>query len=177
MYEKVSNNPAIQANYEQYRKEGTCHSLAEMFAFRQAPYGNTDCTFLAERENGRQFQDTPWLGDKYKRRAEADGVDVTGKVYLGQLAEYPGDPKAWVNSRDDVRRVCEERGWGCEGMVDVKGQQKTFGDGPAVDPALVEEHAIAACESDPALAERAARGGFSEIKAETLERIKPHWAE
>lgn len=120
MREIVSDNPAIQAHYEHCIKQGTSHSLALMFAHAQAPQSNTDREFLRGTENGRQFQGNPELGDEYRRVAESLGQNTKGKKYLSSLAEFPGDPKAWVDSRSDVQKVCEERGWGCTGKVNVK---------------------------------------------------------
>jgi hypothetical protein len=87
----------------------------------QPPACITDATFLAGHCNGSQFEKTPYIGDYYRCEAEAAGVSTKGKVYLSQLAEYPGDPRAWVDGRGDVQRVCEERGWGCGGSVNVQG--------------------------------------------------------
>lgn len=43
---------------------------------------------------------------------------------MTQLEDYPGDPKARVTSRDDIRRICEKRGWGCHGTVNVRAREK-----------------------------------------------------
>lgn len=100
--------------------EGTSPTLAEMFASAQAPCAVTDATFLAGHCNGSQFAGQEAEGDFIRRVAESEGQSVKGKVYLGGLAKYPGDPKAWVDGRGDVKKVCEERGWNCEGSVNVK---------------------------------------------------------
>jgi len=119
-YPIVSPNPRVQAHYERCRAEGTSHNLAEIFATGITPYANTDNTFLEGHVNGSQFEGSPHIGDAYKREAEAAGVSIKGKVYLGGLARYPGDAEAWVASRGDVQRICETRGWGCRGAVNVK---------------------------------------------------------
>jgi hypothetical protein len=123
MYPIISNDPVLQAEYEAMREAGESHNFAEMAALR-APPGSigSDRAFLEGHCNGRQFEREPIVGDYYKREAAAAGVDITGKVYLSQLAERPGDPRAWVSGRDDVKRVCEERGWGCQGSVTVAAQ-------------------------------------------------------
>lgn len=92
----------------------------------------TDSVFLEGHANGNQFENTPSLGDFYAREAKAQGVDTKGKVYLSGLASHPGDPRAWVSGRGDVRKVCEERGWHCEGAVNVKG------DGPGRKPSKAD---------------------------------------
>jgi hypothetical protein len=109
--------------YWDSRLKGSSQSLAEMFALQAAPLPKTDSTFLSGfGANGAQFQGGPMAeeqGNHYKRVAEAGGQNVTGKVYLASLAKYPGDPRAWISDRGDVRRVVEERGWTCEGDVQV----------------------------------------------------------
>ena len=101
--------------------------------------GGTDAAFLEGHVNGNQFENEPIIGDAYKAEATAKGVDITGKVYLSQLATYPGDPEAWVSGRGDVQRVCEQRGWGCKGSVEVKAQELAAPPpaAPRMAPALV----------------------------------------
>lgn len=175
-YQQISNNPAVQRHYELCRDAGTPHGLAEMFAFRRPPQENTDRGFLEGTANGSQFQDTPRAGDFYKARAESAGVSTTGKVYLKQLADYPGDPRAWVSSRGDVQKVLNERGWGCDGLVRAPMVEKDHGPPVGVDPQLLEDCAIEACINDPALDERRMKGQWEEIKAETFEKVAPDWA-
>lgn len=65
---------------------------------------------MAERQHGQfntklgQIQ-----GNELASELRAQGGSTTGKVYLSSLAEYPGDPRAWVSGKDDVKRVCKER--------------------------------------------------------------------
>ena len=61
----------------------------------------------------------------YEQEAKDAGVNTKGKIYLGGLARYPGDPEAWVSGRGDVQRICETRGWGSRGAVNVKSQEPT----------------------------------------------------
>lgn len=78
------------------------------------PAIRTDATFFA----GQQIIDVPErspMVKQYKRRAATAGVSTHGKHYFSKLAAFPGDPEAWVSSRSDIKRVCEKRGWGCEG--------------------------------------------------------------
>lgn len=167
----ISDIPEVQKHYELCLKNGCAPKLAEMLAFGKAPRGKSDSTFMAGRWN--QFADTPEIGDAYAEDARAVGVDPKGKIYLSSLAEFPGDPKAWVDSRDDVRRVCEERGWGCSGTVDVK-HRNDLPPPPevGVDPQLVEEHAANLAAKDP----EAAAMPREELKEMVADRITPHWA-
>lgn len=114
--------PSQQQAYDECLANGCSETLALMLAMRQAPFGMTDSVFLEGHCNGSQFERVPGAGDFYAREARAAGVDVTGKVYMAGLAERPGDPRAWVSGRGDVQRLCEERGWECNGAVKVKAK-------------------------------------------------------
>lgn len=170
--ETVSANPVIQERYERMRAEGVSHTLAEMFALQHPPMSNTDREFLEGHANGNQFEKTPWIGDLYRQRATEDGVDTAGKVYMGSLAEYPGDPRAWVGGRGDVQQVCEERGYGCQGAVTVQAPQRAQLPEIGVADDLVEEATSERIERQPELGLR----DREEVKAETREQIKPPWA-
>ena len=118
----ISSDPRIQEEYRLLRLQGTSHNLAAMFALQAPPQSKSDREFLMAHSN--QFADQPRIGDMYaKKSAECGFTDVKGKVYLRSLAEFPGDPRAWVSGRGDVKKVCEERGWSCEGDVQVKGSE------------------------------------------------------
>src|SRR5262249_30874220 len=116
--------PGVLSLYRECRGNGMGHRAAVMHALGEPPMTNTDREFLHGHCNGNQFEKKEHIGDYYKSVADAHGVDVKGAVYLSGLAEFPGDPKAWVRGRGDVQKVCEERGWNCNGMVEVKGQQR-----------------------------------------------------
>src|SRR5262249_43676632 len=149
----VSQVQHVQAAYEEMRAAGQTHTIAEILATRRAPASRTDREFLLGHCNGSQFQDQPKLGDHYKNVAEANGQDTTGKVYLSQLANFPGDPEAWVSGRGDVERVCRERGWGCEGHVNVPHRGVTQGPQPTtMAPDLIEAHGQTMVAENPDLA-------------------------
>lgn len=56
--------------------------------------------------------------------AKARGISLTGKVFIGQLANDFMDPEALVGSIQDVERLCKRRGWEFngvkEGRLDIK---------------------------------------------------------
>ena len=108
--------------YWDMRTAGQSARLAEMLALGAPPMSNTDREFLEGRCNGNQFDGGPLrqdIGDRFRKVAEAAGQSVKGKVYIGGLARFPGDPHAWVSDRGDVKRIVEGRGWKCEGSVEV----------------------------------------------------------
>lgn len=136
-----------QAFYLAMRLDGVGHRLAEMLALQRPPQSNTDREFLMGRCNGSQFEGREREGDLYRSVAEAHGQDVSGKVYLGGLARFPGDPEAWVSGKGDVERVLDRRGWGCDGLVkrEARGEGPPP-QGPAVAPHLVEDEVDLICE-------------------------------
>lgn len=126
-YPTISDDPATQAHYERCRRAGTSHTLAEMFASATGPCLQTDTAFLAAfGANGAQFEKTNDLvRDHYAAEAKRAGVSIKGKIYHSGVAEFPGDPRAWVDNLSDVKRICEKKGWQAEegGSVKVKGRE------------------------------------------------------
>lgn len=89
------------------------------------PFGlcnlHTDATFLRGSEDG---YGTDQRGRKVAHtKARAAGVNISGMRYCPQLATEMHDPKAWVGSRADVKRIAEARGVGIEGTVTVKAPE------------------------------------------------------
>ena len=110
---------AEQVAYWRMRLEGQSHNMAELLATRSFPgVRGTSSAFM----KGTHAQDSGYDAMRY-RAAAAQGVDTNGKRYLAGLARYPNDPEAWVSGLSDVRRVCEARGWNCEGAVDVSSYE------------------------------------------------------
>lgn len=122
LFEKLpAEESAVLFRYWDLRKGGCSPRLAEMYALQSPPGSNTDREFLHGHSNGNQFDKGPMaeaMGDKFRAEAELRGVSVKGKVYLGGLAEFPGDPRAWISDKSEAKRVCEERGWKCSGLVE-----------------------------------------------------------
>lgn len=99
----------------------------------------TDTQFL--RNVSEQFAENQPLGDYYGKIARAHGQDPKGKKYLSSLARFPGDPEAFVDGLGDVKRVCEKRGWDCDGDVKVKGVRQEVGKYRVADD-IVQERAL-----------------------------------
>jgi len=99
--------------------EGLCR-LCDMFQSQTPPQSRSDREFLMGSANGSQFEKNPAMGDYYAKKAKKAGVSLAGKVYKHSLARYAGDPRAWVSDRGDVKRICEQEGWGCNGAVQNK---------------------------------------------------------
>lgn len=92
-------------------------NCAVMFATGQGPRLVTDDTFFAgwQTGGGAQFGNANRpTREGYLGEAKRAGVSTNGKVYMHGLADYPGDPRAWVSTRGEIVKRLEERGWGCE---------------------------------------------------------------
>ena len=142
----------------------------DMVEAGQGPGLMTDSVFLEGRCNGNQFEKTPAQGDYLRGVAEAAGQSTKGKVYLGGLANYPGDPEAWVDGRGDVQRVAEQRGYNVAGAVTVQAAGRNE-PAPAVPlaPDLLAD----------GVQEEAARTG-QDVTPDLVEKVRqqrtPHWA-
>ena len=147
--------------------------LGPMLAFCEPPMSNTDREFLQGHCNGSQFEGNPEMGDLFKRQAEAAGQNVKGKVYLGGLAAFPGDPRAWVDGRGDVERLAEERGYDVQGSVNVKhGRPGEHHQPVGLDENLVKAEVENICASVPDghLVDR------EDLADKVRKKRKPHWA-
>ncbi len=116
---ELFSEPTPMGAYVDMRLAGESRKMAAMLALRQGPALRTDSEFRRGHTNGSQFSACPWVGTHHRRAAERAGLDPTGRIYLSGLARYPGDPAAWVSGRGDIRRLVEDRGWGCSGAVNV----------------------------------------------------------
>lgn len=159
-------DPVARAAYD----DRCAARFAEMIASGRPPRGKTDDTFntIQDNCNGKQFERQPAIGDLYRRQAEAAGVSTTGKVYLSALAEYPGDPHAWVSGRGDVRRRCLEKGWGCEGAVTLKGREYEH-QPVALAEDIVQREVEKRLEADP-------DQRVEDVREKVFAERAPHWA-
>jgi len=107
--------------YVKCRLEGTSHKLAEMFATRSFPgLKGTDSIFTEgwfSSDKDANPYEQPWL----IAQAEAAGVSTAGKKYMKGLADYPGDPTAWVGSQADVLAVAKAKNMTVHGYVEHEG--------------------------------------------------------
>lgn len=62
---------------------------------------------LGKIDGGR---DNSLIGEHYMAMARRAGVNPNNKQYISQLADYSGDPEAWVDSRADMVRVAKKKG-------------------------------------------------------------------
>ena len=129
-YPVITLDEQRQASYEAMRKKGVPHRGAEMLALQQPPGSKTDREQFAnvgtlDKQLG---DDADYIcGQARKRGYNPSPHDL----YMENLADEPGDPKAFVKSRGDILRRCEERGVPCRGLVNYTPPEK---------PVAREEH-------------------------------------
>ena len=112
--------------YFRSRRQGAAHRFAEMCACRRGPALMTDSVY---------FQGMPKLADQFASDTQMKKVLAIAKrygykpnandIYNPSIARFQGDPEAFVpasGGRGYIRRLCEKRGWGCEGAVNVKAR-------------------------------------------------------
>lgn len=120
--DRISDDPEIQARYEELLALGNKPRFAEMLATRSFPGLNgTNKAFNRGRCNNNQFAHCPELGDHFKRIADAQGVSIAGKHYCYGLGRYPGDPRAWVSDTSEVLAIARDRNLNIDGIVNHKG--------------------------------------------------------
>lgn len=145
--------------YRKLLKKGVSPKLAEALAHRAAPgIGMTDSIFMEGRYSGGGFQDEH-VGNVYRQIARDNGVSPDGKQYCSQLASFPGDPKAWVDSVADVKRVAEEKNLILEGGIDhipagaLDAPVDDLSEPYQVADDIVDEAILSAAEDNPDLAD------------------------
>lgn len=120
-------HPSRRAFYQVMIEKGESPRLAEMLALQQAPQINTDDTWFA-RFGTLEDQ---FKGDARGLKQVTDAAQQHGhkpnpnSVYYSGLAAFPGDPKAFITNapQGHIRSVCEERGQGSRGLVNVKARE------------------------------------------------------
>lgn len=132
---------------------------AAMLSLQAPPGIHTTDTFWSGRKS--------WVdvyGEEYANRTRkalaAKGINLkAGDEYMPELARHPNDPEAVIpfgNARGYIKRLCENRGWACDGAVTTKHRE------PEADPLadencvpmgmdLVRKKASAMVRSNPAL--------------------------
>lgn len=112
-YPVISPLPYVQNAYEEMRRHGESHNMAEMLAYRSAPASRTDDDFF--RGQGMLDQQISDRGGEYfnsvvngYRQATGGQSPNANHVYMPGLAQFPGDPRAFVASSGEAKRRVEE---------------------------------------------------------------------
>lgn len=147
-----------RALYMKIRRGGASHRFADMVACQRGPGLMTDSVFFAGMPKlGDQFRNDVQLAKVLKIAKKHGYSPNVNDVYEPGLARFQGDPEAFVppsGGRGYIRRLCEKRGWACDGAVKVEHRQ------PLSDPLdkpvklaedLVQGHMREAIAKDPGL--------------------------
>lgn len=123
-YPVVSMNPTVQREYVGMRLRGQSHTIAEMLALRVTPGLRTDATLLAAVNTGKadfSFDQKNLHSDAVTGTANRLGVHP--KQYDPTLADYAGDPKAFLpndNPRAHQKKVRQQHADRCAKTVDAE---------------------------------------------------------
>jgi len=147
---EVLEDEVALARYLMFREAGVESVWAKMNACRKAAGSSGTDRAFDEHARHRMMNMPAWQEKEYLKRAKEAGINTHGKFHMSGLGP-PDDPKAWVSDTHDIRKVCMERNYSCEGSVNMKGVEVAP---RQVDlaPDLVEEMVQAECQDDPALA-------------------------
>jgi hypothetical protein len=167
----ISEIEEIQSAYVVMRKAGESHNIAEILAMRITPgLRGTERMFFEGHCNGNQFAMDSNAGKKFKRAAKRAGVDTTGAVYVGGLADYPGDPKAWVKDTSDIKRVLKERNWSARGAVNHKAHDEALTGFVPIADDIVDRETAKEIAIDPGK-----KAKIKQVREEVKDRLTPSW--
>lgn len=135
--------------------------LEDMLESRRPPGASTDRELFAG--SGATFSKLADDDPKYANRvaAKAKKLGYTpnpNDLYISQLAKCEGDPLAFVpatGGKGHIKRVCEQRGLGCEGAIAVRPAEVSAPK-PQVRlaPKIVNEYVSKYIEHNPQLASK-----------------------
>lgn len=171
-YDIATAGSDVQAHYRKLIAAGQSPRFAEMAALQKPPgTRGTDRALMQGRLNNEQFGDmnSP-LARRMLREARAAGISVSGKFYMGGLADKRGhlDPKAWIDSVGDIKRVAQERDLHVQGIVEYTPPEKPPKKSVDIAPDILRDQVRRELKANPKLS----RGEATErIK----DRIVPHW--
>lgn len=135
-YELVKQDITRGAQYWMMRQSGSNDRFAAMISLQSGPGLSTDDTFFhGQKPLYDQFGSQKHL-DRYLQAAKKRGfTPSTNATYFPNLARFQGDPEAFVTraqGRSYIRKLCERRGWACEGDINVNHRE------PESDPLASE---------------------------------------
>jgi hypothetical protein len=162
----------VQEHYARMIRDGQTERFAAMCALQQAPgTKGTDRALMQGRYAGE------WMGQMHSpmarrmvREARAAGINISGKFYMGGLADRRGhlDPAAWIDSVADIKKVAEKRRLHVSGIVDYTPPEQEPRKSVDIAPDILREHVRKEMKANPKLK----RG---EAIEKVKERIVPHW--
>lgn len=170
-FDIANADTATQAHYRKMIADGQSPRFAEMCALMQAPgTKGSDRAFMEGRLDGNWMDGLPKRQANWMvKEARAAGINPTGKFYLSGIADKRGhmDPRAWVDSIDDVRRVAKDRNLNVQGMVNIEASPEPQRQ-VALNPKVARELARKEMTKDPGLP-------FKDALAKVKEKHTPRW--
>ena len=162
----------VQQHYLRMIADGQNERWAEMCAL-QAPPGTrgTDRALMQGRYGGEWMGQMPsHMAARILREARKAGINVSGKFYMGGLADKRGhlDPAAWIDSVADIKKVAQQRDLHVSGIVDHTPPEKPPKKSVDIAPDILKEHVRREMKAHPKLS----RG---EAIEKVKDRIVPHW--
>lgn len=163
---------AVQEHYISMVRSGQTERFALMCALQQAPgTRGTDRALMQGRYAGE------WMGEMHGplarrmvREAREAGINISGKFYMGGLADKRGhrDPAAWIDSVADIKKVAEARRLHVQGIVDYTPPERETKKSVDIAPDILREQVRREMAADRKLK----RG---EAVERAKDRIVPHW--
>ena len=156
-----------QAIYKQALKNGCTPRMAELLASRKCPALDTDKAFFNRFGNLGDENDEVYL-NRITSNAQREGYTPSlGDVYAPGLADYPGDPKAFL-SRSMGRRAIKEHMDRIKRGPDSDPFEKSSRVPLAED--IVQEHISQMVAEDPGIVQRRKP---SELREEVIAKHGP----
>lgn len=135
--ELISDHVTRGAQYWMMRETGSTDKFAAMIALQSGPALSTDDTFFhGQKPLYDQFGSQKHLNRYLKVSKKLGFTPSPNSTYFSGLARFSGDPEAYVTraqGRSYIRKLCEKRGWACEGAVNVGARE------PESDPLAPEK--------------------------------------
>jgi len=141
--------------YAMLREDGCPPWLAAGNAAGQMARMKNSAGAFHEHARQRMENMPEWQKKAYFEKARKAGINTHGKYHMSGLGP-PDDPQAWVHDPDDVKAVCKERNYTCEGMVSHEGHEVPPKQVPLADD-LVDEMVRHECRENPDLNEKCRR--------------------
>lgn len=152
---QILADPALLNEYCRMRENGEPHGFAAMLVTQTPPGCMTDDVF---------FSGIGRLGDEMGEKQAERITSITkglgfspspNSIYMPGLADFQGDPKAYINKSDGrhaVKKRLEEKGMQWDGRGEVKCSPAEPPKDIPLAPDLVEEHVSRKIRNNPDLA-------------------------
>ena len=147
--------------YAKARRNNAGDTFASMVSLQKAAKGMTDDVFFSGVPTlAEQFGSQVRLKRLVANCQKAGFTPGPYDVYQSGLARFPNDPQAVVSrsqGRGYIKRLCEQRGWACEGGVNVNHRQPErdpLEAAPSMAPDIIRSNASRMIQQNPELRHR-----------------------